>query len=144
MNAQVRRTKGDQMPQKKEEASARPVKIVDHNDSQPLVECFLDGNLLIGVVNMQSDVMLVQEEVVAKLQLTIDTTNILNIRGYGSVDSGHTLGSVEVKLTLTDVKLQMKIHIVANHLQPEDIGCDRKSGIDWYNKTRKMVVLYAY
>ena len=57
----------------------------------------------------------------AKLQLTVNATDILNIRGYGSVDSGHTLGSVEVKLTLTDVELQMKIDIVANHLQPEDI-----------------------
>ena len=147
-DAQVPRNKGNQLPQKKEEASARPIKVADYDGSQPLVECFLDGNLLIGVVDTQSNVTLVREEVAARLQLTINTTDILNIRGYGSVDSGHTLGSVEVKLMLTEVELQMKIHIVANHLQPEDIliGKDvtENPGINWYYKTRKMVVLYAY
>jgi len=131
--------KSEQTLQKKEEASASLIKVVAEYGSQPLVECFLDGNLLIRVVDTQSDVTLVPEEVAAKLKLTIDTTDVLNIKGYGSISSGQTQGSVEVKLTLTNVELQMKIHIVANHLQTEDIliGKDVTENLGLIGVTKK-------
>ena len=86
-----------------------------------MIECLIDGTLILGVVDTQCDATLIQEDVSKQLGLHIDHTECKRIKGYGSVFSGRTQGIVEASLTTNKYTTKAKFHVVANELQQEDI-----------------------
>jgi len=64
------------------------VKIAQNDRTHSLVECFLNGNLLVGAVDTQIDITLVRDEVAQKLKLAVNDSDVLSLKGYGSVNSG--------------------------------------------------------